>query len=93
MFSFEFAALSYVDPQRNQYRFMLEPLDHSWNQVDAQRRLATFTTLPAGTYTVRVLLDKNRNGLEDAGDLTGTRTVRFDGSALYSQDLKLEPVL
>jgi hypothetical protein len=31
MFSFEFAALSYVDPQRNQYRYMLEPLDHSWN--------------------------------------------------------------
>ena len=36
MFSFEFAALSYVDPQRNQYRYMLEPLDRSWNRVDAQ---------------------------------------------------------
>ncbi len=72
------------------------------NGISRQQR-STFNTqgvgayslkdLPAGTYTVRVLLDKNRNGLEDAGDLTGTRTVRFDGSALYSQDLKLEPVL
>jgi subtilisin family serine protease len=49
--------------------------------------------LPAGTYTVRVLIDTNRNNLEDAGDLTGSRTVQFDGSALYSQDVKLEPVL
>ena len=32
LFSFEFAALSYVDPQRNQYRYMLEPLDDSWNR-------------------------------------------------------------
>jgi serine protease len=48
--------------------------------------------LPAGTYTVRVLIDSNRNGLEDAGDLSGNRSVRFDGSALYSQDVKLEPV-
>jgi subtilisin family serine protease len=49
--------------------------------------------LPAGTYTVRVLIDTNHNNLEDAGDLTGNRTVQFDGSALYSQDIKLEPVL
>jgi serine protease len=48
--------------------------------------------LPAGTYTVRVLIDTNRNGLEDVGDLTGNRLVRFDGFALYSQDVKLEPV-
>jgi subtilisin family serine protease len=49
--------------------------------------------LPAGTYTVRVLIDTNRNNLEDTGDLTGSRTVQFDGSALYSQDIKLQPVL
>jgi subtilisin family serine protease len=49
--------------------------------------------LPAGTYTVRVLIDMNQNNLEDTGDLTGNRTVQFDGLALYSQDIKLEPVL
>jgi subtilisin family serine protease len=49
--------------------------------------------LPAGTYTVRVVIDLNRNNIKDAGDLTGNRTVQFDGSALYSQDIKLEPVL
>ena len=54
MFSFEFAALSYVDPPRNQYRYMLEPLNHSWSRVDSDHRVATFTTLPTGRYTLRV---------------------------------------
>ena len=67
MFSFEFAALSYVDPQRNQYRYMLEPLDHSWNRVDADHRLATFTTLPAGNYTLRVQGSNNRGVWNEQG--------------------------
>jgi subtilisin family serine protease len=48
--------------------------------------------LPAATYTIRVLVDRNSNGLEDVGDLTGSRIVRFDGAALYSQDVTLEQV-
>ena len=67
MFSFEFAALSYVDPQRNQYRYMLEPLDRSWNPVDPQRRMATFTTLPAGHYTLRVQGSNNRGVWNEDG--------------------------
>jgi PAS domain S-box-containing protein len=67
LFSFEFAALSYLDPQRNQYRYMLEPLDHSWNRVDADRRLATFTTLPAGNYTLRVQGSNNRGVWNEQG--------------------------
>ncbi|MBC8165914.1 MAG: PAS domain-containing protein [Bryobacteraceae bacterium] len=67
MFSFEFAALSYVDPARNQYRYMLEPLDHSWNRAEADRRLATFTTLPAGSYTLRVQGSNNRGVWNEQG--------------------------
>ena len=67
LFSFEFAALSYVDPQRNQYRYMLEPLDHSWNRVDPHRRIATFTTLPAGHYTLRVQGSNNRGVWNEQG--------------------------
>jgi signal transduction histidine kinase/streptogramin lyase len=54
MLSFEFAALSYADPERNQYRYMLEPLESSWNPVEPNHRVATYTTLPAGKYTLRV---------------------------------------
>src|SRR6266545_781343 len=67
MFSFEFAALSFVDPQRNQYRWMLENLDHTWNPVDPDRRVATFTTLPAGKYALRVQGSNNRGVWNEQG--------------------------
>jgi ligand-binding sensor domain-containing protein/signal transduction histidine kinase len=67
LFSFEFAALSYADPQRNQFRYMLEPLDRSWNRVDAAHRMAAFTTLPAGKYTLRVQGSNNRGVWNEQG--------------------------
>ena len=67
LFSFEFAALSYVDPQRNQYQYMLEPIDHSWNRVDPNHRIATFTTVPAGNYTLRVQASNNRGVWNEQG--------------------------
>jgi signal transduction histidine kinase len=46
---------------------MLEPLHHSWNRVDADRRLATFTTLPAGNYTLRVQGSSNHGVWNEQG--------------------------
>jgi signal transduction histidine kinase len=46
---------------------MLEPLDRSWNLVDAKRRVATFTTLPAGQYTLRVQGSNNRGVWNEDG--------------------------
>ncbi len=66
-FSFEFAALSYVNSQRNQHRYVLEPLDHFWNRVDPSHRIATFTTLPAGKYTLRVQGSNNRGVWNEQG--------------------------
>jgi signal transduction histidine kinase/ligand-binding sensor domain-containing protein len=67
MFSFEFTALSFVDPQRNQYRWMLENLDRSWNRVGADHRIAAFTTLPTGSYTLRVQGSNNRGVWNEQG--------------------------
>jgi signal transduction histidine kinase/ligand-binding sensor domain-containing protein len=67
MFSFKFAALSYRDPQRNQYRYMLEPLESSWNPVDPNHRIATYTALPAGKYTLRVQASNNRGVWNEQG--------------------------
>ena len=53
VFSLTFAALSYVNPATNRYRYKLEGLDREWNEVGSDRRLATYTTLPAGRYTFR----------------------------------------
>jgi ligand-binding sensor domain-containing protein/signal transduction histidine kinase len=54
IFSIEFSSLSYNNPQRNRYRYMLEPLEKTWNEVGSNQRLVTYTTLPPGPYTFRV---------------------------------------
>jgi len=53
-FSLAFSALSYVTPNTNRYRYKLEGLDEAWHEVGSDERLATYTTVPAGTYTFRL---------------------------------------
>ena len=58
MISFSFAALSFCSPEKNQYAYMMEGFDSDWNYVDNLRK-ATYTNLPAGTYTFRVKATNN----------------------------------
>ena len=67
IFSIEFSALSYLDPATNRYRYMLEGLDHQWNQVGSDQRIASYTTLPAGIYTFRVQGATNRGAWSEPG--------------------------
>ncbi|MBV8436106.1 MAG: hypothetical protein JOY95_01160 [Silvibacterium sp.] len=53
-FSVGFSALSYLNPAANRYRYMLQPLDKRWIQVGTDERIASYTTLPVGTYTFEV---------------------------------------
>jgi len=53
-FSLEYAALHYLDPENNQYAFLLENFDRNWNYVNTQRK-ATYTNLPPGQYIFRVM--------------------------------------
>ncbi|MEA2575322.1 MAG: hypothetical protein QOH93_2620 [Chloroflexia bacterium] len=56
--SFEYAALNYLNPSKNQYAYRLRGFDDKW--VDAgERRLATFTNLNPGTYTFQVIASNN----------------------------------
>ena len=52
-FSLTLSALSYSNSAANRYRFKLDALDHDWNEVGSDRRQATYTALPPGTYTFR----------------------------------------
>ncbi len=52
--SFEFAALSYAAPEKNQYRYILEGFDADWHNVGSKERLAVYTNLPSGSYVFRV---------------------------------------
>ncbi len=58
MVTFGFAALSYCSPGKNQYAYRLEGFDQEWNYVGNQNR-ATYTNLPAGTYTFHVKATNN----------------------------------
>ena len=58
MVTLSFASLSYCSPEKNQYAYMLEGFDPDWNYVGNQNR-ATYTNLPAGTYTFRVKATNN----------------------------------
>jgi ligand-binding sensor domain-containing protein/signal transduction histidine kinase len=53
VFSFEFAALSYANSQKNHYRYMLEGFDRSWNEVGSKQRLAIYTNLDPNKYVFR----------------------------------------
>ncbi len=54
VFSFEFAALDYHSPQKNQYAYMMEGFEGDWNFTDYTRRFATYTNLDPGEYVFKV---------------------------------------
>ena len=54
IFSIEFSALAYLDPETNRYRYKLDGIDKGWREVGSDERLATYTTLPAGNYMFRL---------------------------------------
>jgi ligand-binding sensor domain-containing protein/signal transduction histidine kinase len=54
VFSVTFAAFQYFNPESIHYRYRLEGLDSDWYEVDSTSRRATFTTLPARNYVLRI---------------------------------------
>jgi signal transduction histidine kinase len=59
--SFEFAALDFSAPEKNEYAYRLEGFVDEWQRV-RERRYATYTNLPAGDYTFHVK-GSNDNGV------------------------------
>ncbi len=56
--SFEFAALSFINPGKNQYACMLEGLNKKWIPLGGKRDM-TFTNLDPGKYVLRVKASNN----------------------------------
>jgi len=50
----EFSALDYSAPEKNQYAYRLDGFDADWVASDGLRRLATYTNLPPGNYTLKI---------------------------------------
>ena len=59
-FSIEFAALTFKNPELNQYAYQLEGFDKDWIYTDAGRRFAYYNNLKSGTYKFRLkVTDEN----------------------------------
>ena len=65
-FEFEFAALSYSRPEKNQYAYKLEGLDKDWVYVGS-KRFGRYTNLSGGTYTLRIRGSNNDGIWNEAG--------------------------
>ena len=72
-FSFEFSSLSYAQPDRNQYAYMLENFDKEWNYIGNNRE-GRYTNLPGGTYILH-LRGSNNDGVWNESNQTVTVTV------------------
>ena len=59
-FEFEYVALNYTQPEKNQYAYKLEGVDKAWRYVE-DRRFGNYTTLPPGLYTLRIIAANNDN--------------------------------
>jgi ligand-binding sensor domain-containing protein/signal transduction histidine kinase len=66
-FSVGFAGLEFYDPWPIRYRYRLEGLDYDWYEVDSASRRATFTTLPAGNYVLRIQARGARGSWSEPG--------------------------
>jgi diguanylate cyclase (GGDEF)-like protein len=51
-FSVDFAALDYADPVTNRYRYRLDGFDQDWVETDSAHRVAAYTNLAPGDYTL-----------------------------------------
>lgn len=50
----EFSALDFTMPENNQYSYRLQGFESAWNFTPSARRLAAYTNLPPGDYTLQL---------------------------------------
>jgi PAS domain S-box-containing protein len=66
IFSLEYSALNYIHSENNEYAYMMEGLEKSWNHA-GRRRFVTYTNLQPGHYVFRVKASNNNGVWNDSG--------------------------
>lgn len=66
-FSFEFTALNFRQPEKNEFAYKLEGFDKNWITTTAADRKAVYTNVPHGRYTFRVKASNNDGVWNDEG--------------------------
>ena len=56
--TFQFAALHFASPEKNQYAYRMDGFDRQWHYI-GNKRLATYTNLSPGDYTFRAKASNN----------------------------------
>ncbi|HEX2865400.1 MAG TPA: two-component regulator propeller domain-containing protein [Ignavibacteriales bacterium] len=69
VFSFEFAGLDYMAPEKNKYAYRMDGFDKNWIFVDASKRFAYYTNLSPGRYTFMVKASNSDGIWNDKGAL------------------------
>ena len=69
-----FVAQNYIQPEKNEYAYMLEGFDPAWNFVGT-RREANYTNLNPGVYTFRVKASNNDGVWNESGALLRLRIL------------------
>ncbi len=67
VFSFNFVALDYIIPQKNQYMYMMENFDKDWVRAGSSSRFAGYTNLDPGEYTFHVRGSNNDGVWNETG--------------------------
>jgi len=57
--SFEFSALHFAAPTKNQFAYKLEGFDKDWTYTNSSRRFASYTNLKHGEYVLKVKAANN----------------------------------
>jgi two-component system sensor histidine kinase/response regulator len=90
VFSFEFAALDFSMPDRNEYAYMMAGFEKDWNYV-GNRHFVTYTNLPPGRYVFRAKGSNNDGIWNEEGvslkiSITPpfTQTIWFRGGAILA---------
>jgi diguanylate cyclase (GGDEF)-like protein len=78
---FHYTALSFIDPERVEFRYKLEGFDPAWVEAGS-RRVAFYTNIPPGKYTFRVRACNNDGIWNQEGD-----AVRFSLRPRFQQTI------
>jgi ligand-binding sensor domain-containing protein/GGDEF domain-containing protein len=66
LISFEYVGLNYADPESTRYKYRLLGFDEEWIDAGKSRR-ATYTNLPAGSYTLQIIAGNSDNVWSESG--------------------------
>lgn len=74
VFTFNFVAISYSQPSKNEYAYKLDGFDDDWNYVGSKKS-ATYTNLDSGDYTFKVKAASSNGVWNEKGETLSVKIL------------------